>query len=62
MMEEAEREILLKPVPSPDEDFGFLKSVFKGKCSKDLLAEARREEFKKETERVKRVGATDLRL
>lgn len=62
LVEEAERGIILKPLPSPDEDFGSLKPIFKGKSSRELLQEARKEESDKEKELVKRAGATDLRL
>lgn len=62
LIEEDEKGIVLKPLPSPDEDFGSLKHIFKGKNSKELLQEARREEFNKEKEWVKRAGAADLRL
>ncbi len=61
LIEEAESGILLKPVPSPDEDLGSLKPFFKGKSAKQLLGEARKEELWKEKERVKRAGATDFR-
>jgi AbrB family looped-hinge helix DNA binding protein len=62
LIEEDEKGIVLKPLPSPDEEFGSLKAVFKGKSSRELLQEARKEEFNKEKERTKRAGATDLRL
>jgi AbrB family looped-hinge helix DNA binding protein len=62
LIEEDEKGIVLKPLPSPDEDFGSLKTIFKGKSSRELLEEARREEFDKEKEWAKRAGASDLRL
>lgn len=62
LIEEDEKGILLKPLPSPDEDFGSLKPIFKEKSSRKLLEEARREEFEKEKERMKRAGAAGLRL
>ena len=62
LIEEDEKGIVLKPLPSPDEDFGSLKSIFKGKSSRELLEAARRMEFELDKERVKRAGATDLRL
>lgn len=62
LVEEAERGIILKPLPSPDEDFGSLKSIFKEKSSRELLQEARKEESDKEKELKKRAGATNLRL
>ncbi len=61
LVEEVESGILLKPVPSPDEDLGSLKPFFQGKSAKQLLREARKEEFREEKERVKRAGATSLR-
>ncbi len=62
LIEEDEKGILLKPLPSPNEDFGSLKAVLKEKSSRKLLEEARREESEKERELAKRAGATDLRL
>lgn len=60
LVEECEGGILLRPLPSPNEDFGSLKTVFKGKTSRQLLEESRREEFKEEKERVERAGKTDV--
>lgn len=62
IMEEDEKGIILKPLPSPNEDFGSLKPLFKGKTSRELLKEARKEEFEKEKERAKRAGPAHLRL
>jgi AbrB family looped-hinge helix DNA binding protein len=33
--------ILLKPLPTPEIEFGSLKELFKGKTSKEILEEAR---------------------
>jgi AbrB family looped-hinge helix DNA binding protein len=41
LMEECEQGISLKPLPSPDNDFGSLKSVFERKCARQLLKAAR---------------------
>ncbi len=43
LIEEAEGGILLKRVPSPYEDLGSFKSFLKGKNSRQLLREARKE-------------------
>ncbi len=61
LIEEAESGILLKPVPSPDDDLGSLKPFFKGKTARQLLREARKEEFREDKDRVKCAGTTDLR-
>jgi len=60
LIEENEHGIILKPLPSPNEDFGSLKSVFKGKTAKGLLQEARREEFVKDKERLERAGTAGI--
>jgi len=59
---EEEGKIVLKPVPTPVQDFGSLKTIFKDKSSSELLEEARKEESAKDEERMKRVGAAGLRF
>jgi AbrB family looped-hinge helix DNA binding protein len=54
IMEDGERGIILKPLPSPADDFGSLKTVFKGKTAKELLQEARKEEFAKDKDLISR--------
>ena len=51
-----------KTSPSLDEDFGSLKSLFKGKTAKELLEESRIEELFNDKERLKRAGALNIRL
>jgi antitoxin PrlF len=60
IIEETEKGIILKPLPSPKDDFGSLKAVFKGRTAQELLKEARTEEFTKEREWIKRVGPSDI--
>lgn len=50
IFEENECGIVLKPVPSPSQERGSLKELFKGKTSRQLVEEARREEFAQEEE------------
>jgi len=54
LIEETKTGIMLKPLPSPAQDFGSLKSVFKKQSSKELLEEARKEESVKGKEYTKR--------
>jgi len=60
LVEEDERGIVLKPLPSPSDDFGSLKSVFEGKTARQLLEEARKEEVAADKERVKRARAVHI--
>lgn len=60
LIEETPQGIVLKPLPSPSEDIGSLKSVFKDKSAKELLQEARKVELEREKELKKIAGAVDL--
>ena len=60
LIEENEKGIILKPLPSPNDDFGSLKALFKGKSAKELLKEARTEESAKDKEWIKRVGSPNV--
>jgi len=50
MFEENECGIVLKPLPSISEEYGSLKGFFQGKTARQLLKEARKEEFAQEKE------------
>ncbi len=60
LIEENGQGIILKPLPSPNDDFGSLKIVFKGRTAQELLKEARSEEFTKDQEWIKRVGPSNI--
>jgi AbrB family looped-hinge helix DNA binding protein len=47
--------ILLKPLPKPEDDFGSLRKLFKGKTSREILVEARREEVDMERRLLERL-------
>jgi len=59
-IEENEKGIILKPLPSPNDDLGSLKTVFKGKTAQELLKEVRREEFVKDKEWIKRAVSSNI--
>ena len=50
VFEENECGIVLKPLPSPSDERGSLKEVFKGKTARQLLDEARKEEVAEDME------------
>ena len=60
LIEENGQGIILKPLPSPNDDFGSLKIVFKGRTAQELLKEARSEEFTKDQKWIKRVGPSNI--
>lgn len=62
LVEENEKGIIIKPLPSPNDDFGSLKSVFKGKTARELVNGARTEESAQDKERIERAGTSNVRL
>ena len=45
--------LIVKPAPTPDDLFGSFKAFAKGKTARQLLDEARKEEFAEEKEMMK---------
>ena len=45
---DTEEGVLMKPIPDPSMEKGSLKSLFKGKTSKDIMNEIRQDEFRLE--------------
>ncbi len=60
LVEDNGKEIIIKPLPSPDEAYGSLKSMFEGKTAKELLEEARKEEIAQDEKWIKRARAANL--
>ena len=60
IFEENEKGIIIKPMPSPDDDYGSLNGCFGGKTAKELLEEGRKEEYAQEQEWIKRVRAANV--
>ncbi len=60
VFEETACGLVLKPLPSPKDDLGFLKPFAKGKTARELLEEARKEEFAQDKEWLKRAKASNL--
>jgi bifunctional DNA-binding transcriptional regulator/antitoxin component of YhaV-PrlF toxin-antitoxin module len=48
LVEDTEEGVLVKPLPSPEMERGSLRALFKGKSSKQIMDEVRREESKTE--------------
>ena len=48
LVEDTEEGVLLKPLPSPSMEKGSLKSVMKGKSSKEIMEEVRKAESTRE--------------
>jgi AbrB family looped-hinge helix DNA binding protein len=60
IFEENEKGIIIKPVPSPRDEFGSLKGALKGKTARELLEEARKEECAQDQEWIKRAKSANV--
>jgi antitoxin PrlF len=54
--------IVIKPLPSPNDDFGSLKALTKGKTARELVTEARKDETAQDKLREKQFGASHVRF
>lgn len=60
LVEEDERGILLKPLPSPADGFGSLKHLFPDKTARELVEEGRREDYEREKRLLRLAGLSDV--
>jgi antitoxin PrlF len=60
IFEENEKGIIIKALPSPDDDYGSLRGAFGGKTAREILEEGRQEEYAQGQERLKRVRVTNI--
>jgi antitoxin PrlF len=60
IFEENEKGIIIKALPSPDDDYGSLRGAFGGKTAREILEEGRQEEYAQEQERLKRVRVANI--
>jgi len=52
---EVEEGILVKSLPKPSVDRGSLKSVFRGKTSREILFDVRKEELRRQRQLLKHI-------
>ena len=48
LVEEVGKGLLLKPLPSPYDEFGSLKYLFPGKTAREVIEEGRKEDYERE--------------
>jgi len=48
LVEDTSEGVLVKPLPTPSMERGSLKALFKGKTSKEIMGEVRKQEFTRE--------------
>jgi len=52
---ETDEGILFKPLPRPEDEFGSLKRLFEGKTAREILKEARTQDWMREKKMLKGV-------
>ena len=60
LVEEVGKGIWLKPLPSPQEEFGSLKHLFPGKTAHEIIEEGRKEDYEREKRLLKLAGSPDV--
>jgi antitoxin PrlF len=60
LVEEGEKGILLKPLPSPADAFGSLKHLFPDKTAREIVEEGRREDYERDKRLLKLAGLPDV--
>ncbi len=60
LVEEDEKGILLKPLPSPYDEFGSLKHLFPGKTAREIIEEGRKEDYEREKRLLKIAEQSDV--
>lgn len=60
LVEEDEKGILLKPLPSPRDEFGALKHLYPGKTAREIIEEGRKADYEREKRLLKLADKTDI--
>jgi|WetSurMetagenome_2_1015567.scaffolds.fasta_scaffold252807_2 antitoxin PrlF len=60
VVEEKGEGILFKPLPSPEEEFGSLKSFANGKTAHELIEESRKADYERDKRLLRLAGLPDV--
>lgn len=60
LVEDDEKGILLKPLPSPYDEIGSLKHFYPGKTARDVIEEGRKQDYEREKRLLKLAGNSDV--
>jgi antitoxin PrlF len=60
LVEEDGKGILLKPLPSPYDEFGSLKHLYPGKTAREVIEEGRKEDYEREKRLLKIAEHSDV--
>jgi antitoxin PrlF len=61
LVEEDEKGILLKPLPSPYDEIGSLQHLYPDKLAREVIEEGRKEDYEREKRLLKLAGSSDVR-
>jgi len=60
LVEQDKKGILLKPLPSPYDEFGSLKHLYPGKTAREVIEEGRKADYEREKRLLKLADQTDV--
>ena len=60
LVEEDKKGILLKPLPSPYDEFGSLKHLYPGKTAREVIEEGRKADYEREKRLLKLADKADV--
>lgn len=60
LVDEDDKGILLKPLPSPAEEFGSLKYLFPDKTARELVEEGRKADYERDKRLLRHAGPSDV--
>ncbi len=60
LVEDNEKGIILKPLPSPYDEFGSLKHLYPGKTAREVIEEGRKQDYEREKRLLRLAGNSDV--
>jgi antitoxin PrlF len=60
LVEDDKKGLLLKPLPSPRDEFGSLKHLYPGKTAREVIEEGRKQDYQRDKRLLRLAGNSDV--
>lgn len=60
LVEDKEKGIILKPLPSPRDEIGSLKHLYPGKTAREVIEEGRKQDYERDKRLLRIAGNSDV--
>jgi antitoxin PrlF len=60
LVEDDKKGLLLKPLPSPRDEFGSLKHLYPGKTAHEVIEEGRKQDYERDKRLLRLAGNSDV--